>query len=230
MWRTRPLRGWLKHLFVGPWLRLRIRFARRPWRVHVGSGHVHLDGWVNVDLQKLPEVDLAEDAVRALRRFRGARAVFAEHFLEHLDADVALDFLVAARKALAPDGRLRLTTPNLDWVWATQYRLDAGADAKLAMGLAANRAFHGWQHRFLWNRELLAAALGAAGFRDLDWRRFGESDDPVLAGLERHETWADTPDLPHVLAVEATPGDERPADLADLRRLLHRELLRYARN
>lgn len=230
VWRSRPLRGWARHLLIGPWRRLGIRLGRGPWRVHVGCGHQRLPGWINVDLQKLPEVDLAEDAVRALRRFRGrARAVFAEHFLEHLPADRALDFLVAARGALAPEGRLRLTTPNLDWVWETQYRLDAGRTARQEMAIAANRAFYGWRHRFLWNRELLERALLAAGLTDLAWPRRGESADPELSGLERHETYADAPDLPHVLVVEGRRGSVDAAELAALRDELERGLLRYDR-
>ena len=54
-------------------------------------------------------------------------------------------------------------------------------------GLRANRSFYGWQHRFVWNRELLAAAMEAAGFEELGWWRYGESDDPPFRGLETHD-------------------------------------------
>jgi hypothetical protein len=43
---------------------------------------------------------------------------------------------------------------------------------------------------------------------------------PVLHGLERHETYADAPDLPHVLIVEATKGEPQPERLAALRVLI----------
>ena len=67
-----------------------------------------------------------------------------------------------------------------------------------------NRAFHGWGHQFLYNQSMLAAALHSAGFARVVPCRYGESGVPELTGLERHETWIDTPDLPHVLIVEAS--------------------------
>jgi hypothetical protein len=74
-----------------------------------------------------------------------------------------------------------------------------------------NRAFHGWGHRFLYNRQALVAALRAAGFLEIAMYRYGESDLPELAGLERHEKSGDTPELPHVLIAQASGrGERRP--------------------
>jgi hypothetical protein len=72
-----------------------------------------------------------------------------------------------------------------------------------------NRAFHGWGHQFLYNRPMLESAIRSAGFARASFFRYGQSDTEELKGLERHETWQDTPDLPHVLIVEAT-GEARP--------------------
>lgn len=227
-WHGRPLRGWLRHSLVPR--RLRLRRLRHLRKVHVGCGLVHLEGWINVDLQKLPESDVAIDVTRHFP-FRDLTHVFAEHFLEHLDAADALDFLAAVRRALAPDGRLRLSTPNLDWVWTHVYhppRPDEDADARIAQSLAVNRSFYGWGHRFLWNREMLAAALAATGFTDLRWYRYGESDEPAFAGLERHETLPDDEDLPHVLIGEArNGGNPSPQALRELASRIEREVGRY---
>jgi hypothetical protein len=74
-----------------------------------------------------------------------------------------------------------------------------------------NRAFHGWGHRFLYNRQALGAALVAAGFMAVSMHRYGESDVPELAGLERHEKSGDTAELPHVLIAQAKGrGEKRP--------------------
>lgn len=228
VWHSRPLRGFLRHSLEPRRLRLwRLRHLRK---VHVGCGLVRLDGWINVDLLKLPESDVAVDVTRSFP-FHDLTHVFAEHFLEHLRAADALDFLAAVRRALAPQGRLRLSTPNLDWVWAHVYhppRPGEDADARVAQALAVNRSFYGWGHRFLWNRETLAAALTAAGFADLRWRRYGESDEPAFAGLERHEPFPDDETLPHVLIVEAQPGDPPPPGaLRELAARIDREVGRY---
>ncbi len=205
----------------------RRRRRRRPApgpRLHVGSGSQHLDGWINLDLRPLPGVDVVVDVTRGLA-VTDAEAVFAEHFLEHLAADHALDVLAEVRRILRPEGRIRLSTPNLDWVWKTHYRLEAEPEAKIEGGLALNRAFHGWEHKFLWNRETLEHALVATGFRDLAWHRYGESDFDDFRGLERHETYGDDMHLPHVLIVEAQRGAPDRRRLAALRKRFQRELL-----
>src|SRR5436305_5607309 len=57
-------------------------------KLHVGAGRARLDGWVNVDLQPLPGVDVVADVTQGLR-FTGVEALFAEHFLEHLPVAAA---------------------------------------------------------------------------------------------------------------------------------------------
>ncbi len=198
----------------------------RPLRLHVGAGRERLEGWVNIDLQDLPGVDVVADVTHGLP-FSNADAVFAEHFLEHLPLASAVDFFRESHRVLAPGAWMRLSTPNLDWVWQTHYKLDVEADNKRLAALALNRAFHGWEHQFLWNREMLEEALLACGFTDVRWCRYGVSELPHFHALERHETYGDEPALPHVLIVEARKGEPQPERLAGLRALLEREFLNH---
>lgn len=173
-------------------------------RLHLGCGQYPIAGWVNIDVQALPGVDRVLD-VRDGLPFENVAAIFGEHFLEHLDVDEGLACLVECRRALASDGILRISTPNLDWVFLTHYRhgrWPADQDA-VSDCFQLNRAFHGWGHRFLYNRPALEGILRTAGFAEISWHRYGESDVPELAGLERHEKSADSPELPHVLIAQA---------------------------
>jgi len=185
-------------------------------RLHIGSGNVRLPGWTNVDAQRLPGVDVVADVTRGLD-FMGAEAVFSEHFLEHLAVDDALRFLEEVHRALAEGGWVRLTTPNLDWVWLTHYRLEGEAAERREAALAINRAFRGWRHQFLWNREMLAEALAACGFEAVRWCRRGESELSFFRDLERHDTYGDSEEMPHILIVEARKGKPRPDRLRELR-------------
>ena len=180
----------------------------RP-RLHIGSGEQRLEGWVNVDLRPFPGVDVVADVTQGLE-FSNVAAVYAEHFLEHLRLDDAFKFLAEVHRVLGRGGWLRLSTPNLDWVWQSHYRLDAPAEEKRRLAVMLNRAFHGWEHRFLWNREMLETALLTTGFAELRWCRYGESEREVFRGIEHHDTYGDTPELPHVLIVEAKKGSPRP--------------------
>lgn len=202
------------------------RFGRDAQLLHVGSGNKRLEGWVNIDLQALPGVDVVADVTKGLD-FENARAVFAEHFLEHLFITDALAFLLEAHRVLAPEGWLRLSTPNLDWVWETHYRRQAAAPEKVTMAIGANRAFHGWGHQFLWNPEILDEALGACGFAPVRACRYGASELAVFTGIERHETYPDTPELPHVLIREAQKAAPQPARLAAFRALVRDQFLNH---
>lgn len=202
-----------------------------PLKLNIGSGKARLEGWVNVDIQHLPGVDLVADVTEGLQ-FSDAEAVFAEHFLEHLTFDAAISFLLEAHRVLregSEGGWLRLSTPNLDWVWATHYHLQNGLEAeprkRSDAALALNRAFHGWRHQFLWNREILEEALTVCGFTGVRWCVYGESELPVFRGIERHETYADLPGLPHVLIVEARKGAPRAELLREFRERIEREYL-----
>ena len=207
-------------------LRLAITFqkARRlppGGRLHVGCGHTRLEGWINVDRFHSPAVDFIID-IRYGLPFRDLDVIYAEHFLEHLSMPEALRFLHECRRALAPQGVLRLTTPNLDWVYATHYTPGAWASDADAVRdcFQLNKAFYAWGHRFIYNWKTLVRVLELSGFASVEPASYGESRRPELRGLERHERSQDGRDLTHILIAEATgiraappgPGDEALAD------------------
>jgi predicted SAM-dependent methyltransferase len=182
----------------------------------VGSGDRILSGWVNIDLKRYEGVDLAADVRHGLP-FKNVSVVFAEHFLEHLEVLAAVELLLEAHRVLIPRGKLRLSTPNLDWVWRTHDPQATAPEGRSEAALVANRAFYGWGHRFLWNRTLLQETLEACGFTEIRWLPYGWSEDKELRDLERHETYADLPGCPHTLIVEAEKGDVQSEKLHRLK-------------
>ncbi|HEV7488043.1 MAG TPA: hypothetical protein VGQ65_20415 [Thermoanaerobaculia bacterium] len=174
-------------------------------RLHIGSGPLALAGWTNVDIAPWPGVDLVLD-VREAWPFTDVELIFAEHFIEHLTLADGHNFFRASRKALSPNGVLRVSTPNLDWVWLTHYKTPTQMSPAehLTACLEINRAFHGWGHRFLYNLSLLELSLRAAGFADVVPKSYGESGNPVLSGLERHERHTDHSGAPSLVIVEAS--------------------------
>ncbi|HYH05446.1 MAG TPA: methyltransferase domain-containing protein [Thermoanaerobaculia bacterium] len=173
-------------------------------RLHIGSGPIRIDGWTNVDVTAYEGVDVVLD-VREPWPFEHVELIFAEHFLEHLTLVEGLRFLRECRRVLREDGVLRLSTPNLDWVWLTHYKPPAelSVEEQLAGCLEINRAFHGWGHEFLYNFRTLQLALEASGFAEVIQREYGESEVEALRNLERHERHRDLPGAPSVVVVEA---------------------------
>jgi len=180
--------------------------------LHVGAGQARIDGWTNIDIQPHANVDEVLD-IREGLPFEDVPYIFAEHFIEHLTYTEGFKFLRECRRVLRDDGRLRLSTPNLDWVWLTQYHFGQWASQSEAVRdcFWMNKGFRGWGHQFLYNLPTLTSMLKQAGFQNVEACRYGESPVPFLQGLERHERYLDTPDLPHVIVVEAS-GREKQSD------------------
>lgn len=185
-------------------------------KLHVGCGPQILPGWVNVDNQPYEGVDCVIDVTRVFP-FTDARLIYAEHFIEHLAYTDAVAFLRNCRAALRDDGVLRVSTPNLDWVWVTQYHFGLWTNREQPIHdcFSLNKGFRGWGHQFLYNLPVLTETLHDAGFANVVACRYGESEHDELRGVERHETYLDSPELPHVIIVEASGRSEQPAPLLE---------------
>lgn len=183
-------------------------------RLHFGSGVITLPDWINIDNVAYPGVDVRWDAARGVP-FSGVQYVFAEHFIEHLSYPQAEQFVGDCRRALRDAGVLRLSTPNLDWVWQTSYHRGEWKSGEEALHdcFVINRAFRGWGHQFVYNAAALEHLLRQAGFSEIRHYGYGQSEVPALAGLERHDAYPDTPQLPHILIVEASGRREPPTSV-----------------
>jgi len=182
-----------------------------------------MDDWWNVDIRAFPGVDEVVD-VTLPWPWPGLDYVYGEHFLEHLDLGQTVAFLAQTRASLRPGGRIRLSTPGLEWVWATHLR-PHGSDAEvIADTYRANRAFHGWGHQFLYTRPFLSHVLEASGLTDVRFHDFGASDDPNLCGLERHGTPEIVDGWPSVWNVEAVRPLDAGIDAAHLAQALAAEV------
>lgn len=191
----------------------KVLFSKRAERLHIGSGPENLAGWVNIDIVRYPGVDCVLDVRRGLP-FKDVRFVFAEHFIEHLDLNAAMYLFLECRRVLRDDGVLRLSTPNLDWVWASHYDLAASTQETVGNCFKLNGAFHAWGHQFLYNEATLTSLLREAGFASIVTREYGHSIHPELQGLERHERSEDFEGLADILIVEASGrGGTAPAHL-----------------
>jgi predicted SAM-dependent methyltransferase len=184
----------------------RFRKQRRdssPVRLHLGCGPNAMSGWINIDNQKYPGVDRILDLRKGLP-FENVSFIYAEHFIEHLALTDGLALMRECRRVLRDDGVLRLSTPNLDWVWSTHYHLPASEEQTATDCFRINRAFRGWGHQFLYNETTLRALLLQSGFASVTRHEYGESGFEELRGIERHEQSHDVPELRHILIVEAS--------------------------
>jgi predicted SAM-dependent methyltransferase len=161
-----------------------------------------LPGWLNTDIEPGP----AEVYLDATQRFPFAdgtvQYIFGEQLIEHLTFEDGLEMLRECHRVLAPGGKLRLATPDLDRLVALFQ--DRKSD-EVQGYLRGKLAWHGWPdstspetvilnmelrdfgHEFVYDSKTLEGRFREAGFQTVRVLRAGEADDPVLTGIEaRH--------------------------------------------
>ncbi len=175
--------------------------------VHVGCGPQNIfDGWWNVDILNFGEIDQVLDITQPWP-WDNLDYVYGEHFLEHLTVPDAIKFLINAGKALQIGGKIRLSTPSLEWVLSSHFSFEAQDISKrIKETWAINRAFNGWGHQFLYSKEMIEHLLISIGFENIEFFEYGISNDPNLMGLERHGGWGYHTGFPSVWIVEAQKG------------------------
>jgi predicted SAM-dependent methyltransferase len=205
------------------------RTAPPARRIHVGCGPLSLEGWTNVDVRPFKSVDFVLD-VTGDWPWTDLEYIYGEHFIEHLDLEDAVRFLVQAGNSLQPEGILRLTTPNLAWVMATHYRKSEEARKdNLVSTLATNRAFHGWGHKFLYDRDMVEYIITQLNFAELAFFSYGESHEPALKDLEQHGDFDAGDGLPNLLVFEVKRGHNTVAASVELKSFLNEEFIKYVR-
>lgn len=94
----------------------------KPYRLHLGCGHVGLPGFVNVDVMHTSGVDVV-DNIRFLRRFPNncASQIYASHVLEHFGHAEIIPILERWFDVLMPGGEIRISVPDIDRIVKIYY-------------------------------------------------------------------------------------------------------------
>jgi len=191
--------GWLvrtKYALLPGWRRrLRETRSRTDVLLNVACGPQVLQDFLNIDLlPAFPQV-LAWDCRRSVPVGDGAaRGIRAEQFVEHLETREELPaFLRDCRRALAPDGVLRIIVPDGERYLRAYCAADDSGFRSLAVPDpfpddlptrmdVINHVFHQWhEHRWAYDFETLARRLSDAGFSRIVRSDYRQSLVPALA-------------------------------------------------
>jgi predicted SAM-dependent methyltransferase len=177
-------------------------------KLQIGAGPNPLPGWLNTDVVPDTWAKRRHDLVflDATRPFpfddMTFDYVFAEHMIEHVSEADARAMIAESFRVLRPGGRIRIATPNLaaivglyreslseleqhyvDWVMS-RFRPDIRSGDPRCYVI--NQMFNAYGHRFIYDQPTLASMLTDAGLVDVVGHEPGQSDDPVLMGVESH--------------------------------------------
>lgn len=169
-------------------------------RVAVGCGSVQVPGWISTDVSRHTNcwLDLLQPwPVPPGRVVR----IYGDNVIEHFTLPEARRVLRFAFDALAPRGRIRLTTPDVERTAHAylhdpaltsrhlQRHRDRGYLAEHPVDmLRVTFAESGHHVGYMYDFASLAAELRRAGFVDVTRCESGESADPNFIGLESRGT------------------------------------------
>jgi len=146
-------------------------------RLHLGSGFVPKEGWIDIDLAGAP-ADLVWNLKHGIPFGDGTvEAVFHEHLLEHLSLHAGFRLTTDCHRALKPGGVLRVAVPNAGACLRSHAGIDAPdwARSRPTPMLAVQALFYEHGHHAMYDEQLLVAVLAAAGFVEVAARGFGDS-------------------------------------------------------
>jgi predicted SAM-dependent methyltransferase len=133
-------------------------------RLHLGCGLVHRPHWINLDRHSADAADLLADAILLPFADRSVEAVEAHQLVEHLGYVGATYALHEWARVLAPDGILRIETPDRD---ATLRAALCDENGEAAMPWLFGLERRGLTHRYLFSAEELTQMATEAGFSDV---------------------------------------------------------------
>lgn len=196
-------------------------------RLNVGCGphHIRKDWW-NVDIRAFRGVDQVMD-ITIPWPFEDLDLVYAEHFLEHLEPRGAIEFLTNALSALKVGGRIRLSTPSLEWVLRTHYTFDADVETQRRQTFQTNRAFHGWGHKFLYSRALLEWLFQGVGFSNVEFFDYGDSNTQEFVGIEQHGNFSRVGTFPSVWVIEGERTESSSSDLQTVEDMFTENFIKF---
>ena len=206
---------------LSPGYRRQVRMLRdrRDLQIHLGCGNAVLADWINVDCYPPPRKPgreiLTLDMRRGLPFASGSvRAVFTEHFLEHLPFETVRTVIVPEMyRILESGGSVRIGVPNGAYFIEQYLASRAGHEDQVFADnrrsstpmMMLNDIAHSFGHFFVYDFETLAMILADNGFSDVRQCPPQQTQFAHFAGLDRVDAWRHA----MTLYVEATAGGSR---------------------
>lgn len=147
-------------------------------KLHLGCGSTHIDGYTNIDIRYLPNVD-SVDNVRFLRRFEenSVDVIYASHVLEHFSRWDVSSVLNRWYALLKPNGVLRLAVPDFESI--CNYYIKTKNLRKISGMLYGGQDVEENYHKWIWDFDSIKKELIDCKFRNIrlyDWKQTEHSN------------------------------------------------------
>ena len=148
-------------------------------RLHLGSGEINLQGWVNIDARSFTHTHLQTDKID-LDEFldESLTELYMCHVLEHLSFQENEDLINTFFNKLKQGGILRISVPDFDAI--VKIYLNNGNDLlQVQQALMGGQDYEYNFHKAVFNQKTLSHLLEKCGFSNIEeWNTqndFGKS-------------------------------------------------------
>lgn len=144
-------------------------------KVHLGSGPINIQGWINVDARAYEHVHVVSDGFE-LREFAdGAISeIYLCHVLEHFSFEEAEALLKSLKVKLRQGGVIRISVPSFDRLIEV-YKLSGSDITKVKFALMGGQDYQYNFHKSLYNLKSLRELLEHCGYSNvLEWETLAD--------------------------------------------------------
>ncbi|TCV83401.1 class I SAM-dependent methyltransferase [Sulfurirhabdus autotrophica] len=152
-------------------------------KLHLGCGSRYIPGFVHVDAQSAPHVDIVGPVEQLPMGDDSVSLIYASHILEHFDRSEYKSVLKEWFRVLKQGGILRLSVPDFAACAAVYYEngLADGLSGLVGLIVGGQRNDYDY-HKMIFDEKFLERALLDIGFQEVrpwDWRatEHAEIDD-----------------------------------------------------
>ena len=174
--------------------------SQKTRKLQVGCGDKIKEGWLNTDRNPRRRAVFLDATKPFPLPDNSFDYVYAENLLEHLPYEDGVKFATECYRVLRKNGKLRVTTPDLNFLFQIFTRKAEIHEAYLKWAVESNSLpkqvnssvfvinnfFRAWGHTFVYDFETLSSLLTKCGFRDVTRFDLGKSDDVNLQNIESH--------------------------------------------
>lgn len=136
-------------------------------KIHVGSGDINLQGWINMDARSMPHIHLVRDDLSFQEFTDGAiDEIYMCHILEHLSFQEVANTLATVKRKLKKGGVIRLSVPCFDSL--VKIYSESGRNIDLIkFALMGGQDYQYNYHKSIYNYQSLVEILSKEGFKEV---------------------------------------------------------------
>jgi predicted SAM-dependent methyltransferase len=148
-------------------------------KVHIGTGEINLQGWINIDARNFAHVHIVSDDMK-LSEFsdNSLDEIYLCHILEHISFQDAEIFLKNLHDKLKKGGTIRIAVPSFDSIIKIYHNTNNDFNV-IKFALMGGQDYEYNFHKSMYNYNSLSSVLKNNNFQNItEWKTkedFGQS-------------------------------------------------------